>query len=329
MAYKTNQLKQFHKQCIKDYFYRKKRSNKNNLAEHTGISKTTCTTVLKELLDEHFIVQIKNDASTGGRPSKQYQLNKDYQHSCLVHLKNNRPIEIEIQIRNLNSEILFQVKKQYQTFSMEKLYKLLDEIFVKDDKISTIALSIPGILNENSRILLCDIEGLAESNLKILLEEKYGVQVVIENDVNLAVVGYHTGEKSLAFLYQPKFKYTGCGIMLNHCLYRGHSLFAGEIGYLENCAGIEADNAQTAWELLIHQLSALICVLNPEMIVIHSYYPFHVDDIYDYLKRHIPAQHLPAIRMVEKLDIYVFEGLMEASVDIQRNHFRVEEVRKV
>ena len=54
------------------------RKFKNILSEQTGISKTTCTTILKELLEEQFIVQIENNASTGGRPSKQYQLNKDY-----------------------------------------------------------------------------------------------------------------------------------------------------------------------------------------------------------------------------------------------------------
>ena len=80
MAYQTKQLKKFHIQTIKNFFYQEKIGNKNILSEQTGISKTTCTTILKELLEEQFIVQIENNASTGGRPSKQYQLNKDYEH---------------------------------------------------------------------------------------------------------------------------------------------------------------------------------------------------------------------------------------------------------
>lgn len=329
MAYKTDQLKQLHKQKIKDMFFQYKKLNKKFLANNTGISQTTCTTILKELLEERFIFQIENIASTGGRPSKQYQLNKDYQHNCLVHLKNGKPIKVEIQIRNLYSEILLYEIQEIETFSKGKFYDLLDDIFAKDNNISTIALSVPGIINENSRVLFSDIEGLAEINPEILLAERYHVNVIVENDVNLAVVGYHTDEKSLAFLYQPKLKYTGCGIMLNHCLYRGSSLFAGEVGFLANCAGLEARDYESGWELLINQLTALICVLNPEMIVVHSCYSFHVEEIYGRLKEYIAIQHIPRIQMVKELDTYIFEGLMEASVEIQRNHFKVEEIRKV
>lgn len=329
MAYKTDQLKQLHRQKIKDYFYQNKICNKNVLSEDTGISKTTCTTILKELMKENFIVQKENYASTGGRPSKQYQLYKDYGHSCLIHLKNGELIEVEIQVRNLYSEELFHIVKKFPTFSIKYLYEILDEIFHKDTKISTIAVSIPGVINDRNRVVSCDIKELENRNIEMLLAVKYDVKVVIENDVNLVVLGYHKGEKSLVFIYQPKKMYTGCGIMLNHQLYRGSTLFAGEVGYLTHCAGIEPKDYATAKELLMNQITAIICVLNPEIIVINSYYPYSTGEILDELKKNIDVQHLPKIQIVDEFEKYIFDGLMEASIDIQRNHLKVKEIRKV
>lgn len=329
MAYKADQLKKLHRQKVKDYFYQNKVCNKNMLSADTGISKTTCTTILKELIEEGFITQVENSASTGGRPSKQYQLYKDYGHSCLIHLKNGEVIEVELEVRNLYSEELFHVVEKFSVFSMKYFYEMLDEVFAKDAKITTIALSIPGVIDHRNRVVSCDIENLAGRNIEILLAAKYDVRVVIENDVNLAVLGYHKGERSLAFLYQPKKMYTGCGIMLNHQLYRGSTLFAGEVGYLMPYAGIEPKDDKSAKEILNYQLTALICVLNPEIIVIYSYYPYSEGEIVEELKKSIALQHLPKIQIAEELEPYVFEGLMEASIDIQRNHLKVKEVRKV
>ena len=67
MAASSEKLKQVNKQSIKDYFYEVKFSNKNQLAQATRISKTTCTTLIKELMEEGFLKQTeKQTGSCGG-----------------------------------------------------------------------------------------------------------------------------------------------------------------------------------------------------------------------------------------------------------------------
>lgn len=329
MAYKVDQLKQVHIQKIKDYFYHVRQSNKNQLSEYTGISKTTCTTILKELIQERFLVQADNNDSTGGRPSKQYQLNRNYSHSCLVYLKNKEQVEIEIQVKNLYAEDLVYEKQIFPKFSVNYLYEMLDGIFANDSKITVIAISIPGVVSQENCIISCDIKELEEQNLEMLLRIRYNVHIVIENDVNLAVVGYHSYEESLAFVFQPRLMYSGCGIMLNHQLYRGATLFAGEVGWLSDCVGVKAKDAKTAWRILIYQLNALICIINPQKIIIYSSYLYKAKDILLELEKHIPKCHLPEIYFAKGMESYVFKGMMEASIDIQRNHLTVEEIRKV
>lgn len=80
---------------------------------------------------------------------------------------------------------------------------------------------------------------ISKTTCTVLLKERYGVEIVGENDVYLAAVGYHTEENSLVFLYQPKARYSGCGIMLNHQLHRGNATFAGEVGHLRGGAFLQ------------------------------------------------------------------------------------------
>lgn len=326
---KADQLKQMNLQKIKDYFYREKKASKNRLSEDTGISKTTCTVLLKELLEEGFLCRDADYDSTGGRPRKAYCLNSDYEHDCLVYLKQGEPHEIRIQVRDLGGNQRSSLVKKADSSCMECLYQMLDVLLEEDSKITVIAVSLPGVMDEKHQILSCDIWELEGQNLSNLLKQRYGVEIVVENDVNLAAVGYHTEESSLAFLYQPKARYSGCGIMLNHQLYRGNTTFAGEIGYLRGCAFWEPEDFDAAQELILHQLSALICVLNPAQIVLCSCYEFQQERLLKQLEQEISLQHLPRLQIVSKLEPYVFEGLMEAAVDAGRNHLKMEEVRRL
>ena len=77
------------------------------------------------------------------------------------------------------------------------------------------------------------------------------------------------------------------------------------------------------------QITALICIINPETIVIHSDYDIKAEEIWVELETFIEIRHLPIIRMTEGLDSYIFDGLMEAVVDIRKERFHMEDGRKV
>lgn len=329
MAMKADNLKKIHLQKIKDYFYREQKANKSRLSEETGISKTTCTTLLKELVEDGFLHQDSDYQSTGGRPSKGYRLNPDYQHCCLVYLRQGEPHKIKIQVRDLAGNQRYSVEEEIEQSCIRRLCDLLDQILGDDPKIGVIATSLPGVINRQYDVLSSDIWELEGKNLHCLIGERYGIPLVAENDVNLAAVGYHTSEESLAFLYQPGVGYSGCGIVLNHQLYRGSTLFAGEVGYLSGCAFMEPEDFDTARELVVQQLTSLICVLNPAEIVICSCYEFQQEMLLEQLSDTLAPEHLPKLRMESELETYIFEGLMEAAVDAGRNHLKLREVRSV
>ena len=317
MAAKTEILKQINKQNMKDYFYKVKICNKNQLAQATEISKTTCTTILKELLEEGFLKQIEDNESTGGRPSKRYELNKDYYHMCLIMIQNDDLPKIQFEVRNLYGQRIEVKEIECKGSCIEELKKDLSKLIREDAKISAIAVSMPGVIDQNLDILSCDIWEFEHKNMHDILDS-YEIPFVIENDVNLAVIGYHTVEDSVVFLYQPSYMYSGCGIMLNHQLYRGNTLFAGEVGYLNGCAFIEPEDFEIAQMTMVEQLTALICVLNPQKIVICSCCEFKEAELINELEVNLDKRHIPEIEFVSNIQEYILKGLIEAAIDLER-----------
>lgn len=122
-------------------------------------------------------------------------------------------------------------------FKMEKrLDKVLDKI-LKNHSISGIAISTAGIVDAKKGTIVHankNIPNYKGTPLKDILEEKYGVPVSVENDVNSALLGELTfgkfeGVNSAIMLTIG----TGVGgaIYLNNEIYHGYSHSAGETGY--------------------------------------------------------------------------------------------------
>jgi predicted NBD/HSP70 family sugar kinase len=94
-------------------------------------------------------------------------------------------------------------------------------------------VGVPGVVRDDGRVSLAgDIPGLGEIDLRAELEDRLGVPVTLENDVNLAAVGEHRhgaarGVDDFAFLSVG----TGLGaaVVLGGGLHRGRNGAAGEL----------------------------------------------------------------------------------------------------
>lgn len=243
-------------------------------------------------------------------------------------IQNGQLPKIQFEIKNLWGESIEKYEEEVKGSCIEYLQKNLSKLISEDAKISYIALSIPGVINAKDDILSCDIWEFENKNVHDILDQ-YEIPFIIENDVNLAVVGYHTVEESVVFLYQPGSMYSGCGIMLDGQLYRGSTLFAGEVGYLNGCAFVEPEDFDAAQMTIIEQLTALICVLNPQKIVIQSSYDLEKEKLIDALEANIQKIHIPEIEMTSDIELYISKGLMEAAVDLERDHMKVKEIKKL
>lgn len=310
---KISDLKQNNVQTIRECFYDGKIWTKNKLFKKTGISLAAITNILQILMESNEIVYRGEAASTGGRKSKEYQINKDYYHILEVSLKRNELYhEIKVRRVDLLNHFIDEDNLLTQAGNSDEILSMIKKMLNKDSCVSIICLSIPGIC-QNGYIDVCDFDCLIELNLKDILYKEFQLEIVIENDVNVACIGFshqYSEYQYLAFMYQPRVKYIGCGLMIDRKLYNGFSHFAGELRYLPFYTHQQQEEMlnENPLELLEYQAEALCSVFNPEIIGVYS---DKIDNTYQLLLKHIPTVHHPRIIYIQDFDEVIEKGLYQ------------------
>lgn len=316
---KITELKSDNIQKIRKCFYDGKIWTKNELSKHTMLALATATNVLQYLLKRQEIQYMGEAKSTGGRKSKQYCLNPDYLHLGLLNLKRDEQYHyLIIKSCNLFGKTVFKQKITSKTGELNEILKALDCLCENDLKIGCLSISIPGVC-KNGVINICDFDALVNKDIGGLLKERYQMPIIIENDVNVAGMGFskhYDTSDNLALLYQPKVKYIGCSLIINHQLCPGFSNFAGELAYLPIYTHRQQQQLlkENPYLLLLKQLVSLCCVTNPEIVGVSS------DVIDDFkgegIEEYLPIEHCPQIVYVKDFDGLIYEGLVFLGIEL-------------
>ena len=317
---KTNNIHQ-----VRLCFYNGEIWTKNDLAKHTGLSLAATTNILQLLLKDDEIKLVGEAQSTGGRKSKQYILNKDYYHLGNVSLKrDDQYYYFLVKITDLLGNILKEEKLISEEGSIDELLEAISNLICDDYKVTVLALSIPGVCKDG-KVGICDFESLRNCELLKLLKEHFNLDIIMDNDVNAASIGFgihYPNANNLALMYQPKIKYVGCGILINHRLCSGYSNFAGELSYLPFMSHHEQDEMlfKAPNDLLLKQLATICCVINPEIIGVCSdvFKEFDSSQLINYL----PAEHWPKIIDIDNLDQLIKDGLYSLGIEVLKNKMR-------
>ena len=272
---RINELKKSNIQKIRECFYNCEIWTKNELSKKTGLSLAGTTNVLMELLANNEIEFIGEANSTGGRKSKQYILNKDYYHIGIIILRReNKNYRIIIKSLDLLSNIVYEKELISSRGTIQELDLTIKQLLENDNNVSILSISIPGVC-QDGHVDICDYEEFEDFALGKYIYSKFHLEVIIENDVNVACIGFsdsYPEVSHLSFIYQPAVKYVGIGMMIDRKLYNGFSHFAGELRYLPFYTHQQQDEMlkYNPKELLLKQIVTLICVMNPEVIGYHS-----------------------------------------------------------
>ncbi|WP_297631060.1 ROK family protein [uncultured Clostridium sp.] len=128
-------------------------------------------------------------------------------------------------------------KNENENFILEDIDSLISEL-IKRYEILKIGISTAGVVDvESGKIVYAGstIPGYTGTEIKSYLENKYKIEVRVENDVNAAALGENLagagmGSNSLFMITIG----TGIGgaLVLNNEIFYGNSNSAGEIGYM-------------------------------------------------------------------------------------------------
>jgi glucokinase len=119
---------------------------------------------------------------------------------------------------------------------VEQLFSLTDKLL--NDDVEAIGIGVPGLVDEERGIVfdVLNIPSWKEIPLKQVMEERFQLPVLINNDANCFAVGeYHFGKGagSRSMVGLTVGTGLGAGFILNGKLYSGRNCGAGEIGMID------------------------------------------------------------------------------------------------
>ncbi|MBS4199286.1 ROK family transcriptional regulator [Bacillus sp. FJAT-49732] len=284
-------------------------STKVELSDTLGISFPTISKFLSKMEKEGELLLVGLDQSSGGRRAKRFAYNPEHMLGLAIFLERT---ETNFTIFNCLGE----VKEQSKTNSVDnidRLTKLIDAILVKYPKISSIAIGVPGSVDNGRVFFIPDYEHFQDVDLKKYYEDYFSIPVVVENDMNAAVLGYYKykGSKenqSLIYLSSGQ-NGPGSGIMINGEVVRGSTFFSGEVSFVplyddrnflqalgNKSKSFREDNKIDAVARLIASFTAII---NPHTFIFCSdeVTASSIEEITLSSSKYIPRAHLPEITM--------------------------------
>lgn len=295
---KVNEFKIENIQLVRECFYQGDVLTKEVIKESTGLSNATLVNILSCLLETKEIKQIDDAKSTGGRKKKQYVLNPSYAYLLKVHLHKHRKVHVfDVSLCNLNDEVIRKESMRSSKGSIEELFGILDACITS--KVKMLCISIPGICKEGI-IRECDFKQFENIDLGKQLKGRYKIPYVIENDVNVAVIGCtkkYKDIKDMVLIYQPQQDYFGCGILIDGKLYNGYSHAAGELRFLPDKTLKQQDeeNKKHPKEFLENRIKIMKTILDPEKMLVAS-------DLCD-------VSTIKNITPIKNMDEIILEGL--------------------
>ena len=259
---------------------------KPELSKLLGLSLPTVNKCVDELLEKEIVKVFEGEIQVKGSGKKPifYEINSDHVSYIAAYFKGTI---LTVREYNLLGKIKNEKIKKLKEDSDEKvLISVLDKI-IKESKnkenIEAISIGVAGIVEENGSIN--NVYTFKKFNgvfLKRILEERYNIPTIIENDANLVTFGLidkiEFNTKNLVYIYMGTG--IGTGTVIDGKLHKGKSNFSGEIGELpisiektledDYKEVLKRKDMEKFEKIIIFVIMINISILNPEIIVLNS-----------------------------------------------------------
>lgn len=288
-------------------------ATKAELSSQLGISFPTISKFLSQMEADQEIFQLGLDDSSGGRRATRYEYNAEYMLGLAIFLEKR---ETNYSVFNCLGEV-----KEQGSFDkgliddVRYIPNHIESLMTKYPQIGAISVGVPGAVKDGRIIYFPAYEYFHNFNLSAYLEERFEVPVIVENDMNAAMLGYKHQHQiqhaaSLIYLYLGQ-NGPGAGVMTNGEIVRGSTNFAGEITFIPDwskrdgadvfcnadgdyCIDLKREEQLDAIARLIAIFTA---VTNPEKVVFtqHELSELVLQQLARCSEAYIPNAHMPEL----------------------------------
>ena len=212
-----------------------------DLSKVTGLSKQTTSEVVDNFEQQSLVRSVGRTSGNVGRTAVLYELSPESGHVLGVDLGGTK---LTVAIAGLSSKVLAEDTEPTDPRGgiavLDQIARLANRLArnanTHPSRIRSIAVGTPGIVNPKtgSIELAPNIHHLGQLDVVHALSDRLGSSVIIENDVNLGLLGeiWHgcaQGVANIGFIALGTG--IGLGLSVNGQLVRGENGAAGEIGY--------------------------------------------------------------------------------------------------
>nr|WP_242637904.1 MULTISPECIES: ROK family transcriptional regulator [Bacillaceae] len=308
-------------------------ATKVELSDRLGISFPTISKFLSQMEKDGEINSVGLDDSSGGRRAKRYTYNPEYMVGLAIFLEGTGTSYTIFNCLGEQKEE-GEAPSVLKEGDLDSLTNCIENVVLKYPNIRSIAIGVPGAIDKGRIFYIPGYEQFQDFDLKGYYEAHFSIPVVVENDMNAAVLGYNhhkAGEdkESLIYLYTGQ-NGPGAGIMINGDVVRGSSFFSGEVQFvpqydnrnfgqaLINGSGkIEEEDVIDAVSRLV---ASFVAILNPHA-VIFSNKDVEKETLLNISKcssKYIPSEHLPELIVSDWKQDYLY-GLQSLCLELMIN----------
>ncbi|MET3968324.1 ROK family transcriptional regulator [Bradyrhizobium barranii] len=212
------------------------------IARSTGLSKQTISEVMRDLERDGWVHEDGQIQGSVGRSAVTYALRPDAAFVLGIDLGGTK---LHVALADLHGEIVAESIEPTScdggaavVAQIDRMKDaLLQRASVSAQRLRGGVMGSPGMVDpaSGSIVIAPNIPGLDSLDVRAALRERLGIDVAIENDVNLAAIGEHwrgNSRKARSFAFIAVGTGIGMGIFSNGYLVRGARGAAGEIAYL-------------------------------------------------------------------------------------------------
>lgn len=341
---------------------------KPEIAKKTDLSLVTVNKIVEQLLIENKIKCSGVNESTGGRRAQFFEVNEEFNYNvALLYEHNSFKGIIANSIGEIVSIEWFKVIGKSYDQVMKDTYKALDTLLDKcgDHVVTAIGIGVPGVVNGGIVTNIPTIPSWEGVDIEAIITSKYGIKVILENDINLATTGIYKSQykdevDNLLVVYMEEG--IGSGLIVNKELFKGTSNFAGELSYMPVCWKLSLqgeeifikDNfenvvtkiqdkmnqctdmytynviKESLLQVLAECFLNMICILNPEIIII-QYDLLTSSEILSLIKileSCINEENIPQIVKCNDLGNHSIEGIVNMCIRETSNVFSLSNKKR-
>lgn len=291
------------------------------IAEATGLSTVTVATILQHLEDERAVTEVGNVASMGGRPAQVFRFNPEHAHVLVLFMNEEAGQDVlHVGVTNLYGEVVHAEDAPLVDIGVRSFEPAIRRLLVEYPTIRAIGFGLPGV-ELNGRLLLADYHALAGMDYVAHYRERFGLPLIVENDVNAACVGYCRrngidSEAAILYLYFPQKYPPGGGICIDGRLYKGFSNFAGEVAGMPLGINWRDQTLYTSPGRFVEAAAKLIAaasmLLNPRSVVLYGAFltDEHLHEIEQHCIANLPYDSIPRLLRAEDFTLDYQHGMV-------------------